>query len=67
VRTTEKRVEIDVEASKPGRGAYVCYNSECVKLAAKKKNLERSLKIAVPSDFKDQLIKFLDAKNRAAS
>ena len=67
VRTPEKRVEIDANARMPGRGAYVCYKRICFELAVKRKSLERSLKISVPAEFKDQLLKFLDGKNRTAS
>jgi hypothetical protein len=33
-----------------GRGAYVCANAECVRVAEKKKALQRALKVAVPAE-----------------
>ena len=37
------RAEIDIGKKKSGRGAYICRNMECIKMAAKKKSLERQL------------------------
>lgn len=38
-----------------GRGAYVCKNAECVKLAKKKKSLSRSLKSPIDDELYSQL------------
>lgn len=37
---------IDNEKKKFGRGAYVCKNEKCIKLAMKKKAFERHLKVS---------------------
>lgn len=37
------RAEIDIGKKKSGRGAYICRDMECIKMAAKKKSLERQL------------------------
>lgn len=37
-------VMADPEKKRFGRGAYICRNPECVRLAAKKKGLERHFK-----------------------
>ena len=34
-----------------GRGAYICRKSECIRLAAKKKGLERHLKSPVSAEI----------------
>ena len=43
VRSPEGVLSIDPVGKKPGRGAYVCLNAECLKRAIKQKQLERQL------------------------
>ena len=43
VRSPEGEISLDPTGKKPGRGAYICPNAECLKSARKKKRLERSL------------------------
>lgn len=56
VRTPEKEIMIDLTGKKSGRGAYICYNDECIALAKKKKSLERALEQAI-EDITYQQIK----------
>lgn len=51
VRTPEKELVIDTKGKKSGRGAYLCYNLDCLKLATKKKSLERALEISISKDI----------------
>ena len=44
----------------PGRGTYICRNSECLAKAQKTKGLERSLKRAVPAEIYAQLEQMLN-------
>ncbi|MCS6919117.1 MAG: YlxR family protein [Fimbriimonadales bacterium] len=39
------QVQWDPEQKLPGRGAYLCPNPECFRLALKRKSLERTLKV----------------------
>lgn len=50
VRTPEKEIVIDLNGKKSGRGAYLCYDKECVDLAKKKKSLEKSLESKVSDE-----------------
>ncbi len=43
VRSPEGEISLDPVGKKPGRGAYVCRNPECLKTAIRKKQLERQL------------------------
>jgi predicted RNA-binding protein YlxR (DUF448 family) len=43
VRTTEGEVTLDATGRMNGRGAYLCPNPECLKLAVKRRALDRSL------------------------
>ena len=51
VRSPEGEVSLDSRGKKPGRGAYVCPNEECLKRAIKSKALERALEVKIPEDI----------------
>lgn len=55
IRTTEGEICIDATGRKNGRGAYICPNMDCLKLAVKNRGLERSLKMAIPESVYQQL------------
>jgi len=57
IRTPGGLVEIDFTGKKNGRGAYICNSAECLKLAIKRKSLERSLKTAIPAEVYKELEK----------
>lgn len=61
VRNDEGEFSVDFTGKKPGRGAYVCPNEECLLKAHKSKGLEKSFKSAVPAEvyeeLKEQLLK----------
>ena len=48
-------IELDFTGKKPGRGAYVCRNVECLKKARKTKSLERKFEAQVSSEIYDSL------------
>ena len=60
VRNDEGEFSLDTTGKKPGRGAYICKNIECLEKACKNKGLERSFKQAVPKDLYDELKKQLE-------
>jgi predicted RNA-binding protein YlxR (DUF448 family) len=43
-RSPEGKIGVDAGGKAPGRGAYICADLECVKLAKKKNALARALK-----------------------
>lgn len=47
VRTPEKDVIIDIRGKQSGRGAYLCYDIDCIMLAKKKKSLEKALEASL--------------------
>lgn len=55
VLSPENLLSVDVTGRKAGRGAYVCKSIDCLKLARKKKGLDRSLKHEVPEPIWDEL------------
>jgi predicted RNA-binding protein YlxR (DUF448 family) len=55
VRSPEGEISLDFKGKKPGRGAYVCPNADCLKKAIRSKALERALASAIPEDIYDAL------------
>ena len=48
VRSPEGEVSLDLIGKKPGRGAYICRNIECLKKARKTKRHARVLECEIP-------------------
>ncbi len=63
VRTPEMMIEVDRKGKKSGRGAYICLNSECLKISQKKKSLDRALESKVSDDIYQMLQVEIDQAN----
>ena len=50
VRSPEGEVSLDFRGKKPGRGAYVCPDPECLKRARKSRALERAFSAPLPDE-----------------
>ena len=48
-----RQVALDPHQRLPGRGAYLCPDPECFRLAVKRKSLERALKAKVDTSLLD--------------
>ncbi|MBR2527248.1 MAG: YlxR family protein [Blautia sp.] len=57
LRTEAGGIGLDDTGRKNGRGAYLCRNPECFRLAKKNHGLERSLKMPIPDEIYDSLEK----------
>lgn len=55
VKPKEGDIAIDPSGKMAGRGAYICKDMECLKIAKKNKKLERSLKIGISEEVYGQL------------
>lgn len=55
VRSPEGEISLDFRGKKPGRGAYVCPNMECLKRVRNAKALERAFSTQIPADVFDAL------------
>ncbi len=55
VRSPEGEISLDFRGKKPGRGAYVCPDAECLKKARKSRALERAFSAAIPPEVYDAL------------
>lgn len=50
VRSPEGEVSLDFRGKKPGRGAYVCPDPDCLKKARKSRALERAFSSPLPDE-----------------
>ena len=55
VRSKEGEVSIDLTGKKPGRGAYVCKNMDCLEKAFKTKRLDRNLETKLGDEVHTRL------------
>ena len=51
MRTPTGEVVVDPTGRLPGRGAYVCHDTDCLDIAIKKGALTRALEIPLPETF----------------
>lgn len=65
VRNEEGEFSLDRTGKKPGRGAYICPDVQCLEKAQKSKGLERSFKAAVPKEVYEQLAAQLEEMGHA--
>lgn len=62
VRSPEGEISLDFRGKAPGRGAYVCKNSDCLKKAIKSKALERAFSAQIPREVYDKLNEQMEAE-----
>lgn len=55
VRTVEGDILVDTTSKVNGRGAYICPKLDCLKVAEKKKALQRALEAEIPKDIMEKL------------
>ncbi len=55
VRSPEGDVSLDLTGKKPGRGAYVCRNAECMAKAKKAKRFDRAFSCEIPDEVYDRM------------
>ena len=61
VKSPEGVISMDLRGKAPGRGAYVCRSSECLRRAVKSGALARSFDTAVPAERFEQLEQQMEA------
>lgn len=61
VRSPEGEVSLDPRGKKPGRGAYVCPNAECLRRAVKSRALDRALETKIPDEVMERLAAAMEA------
>ena len=63
VRSPEGEVSLDSRGKKPGRGAYVCSNADCLKRAVKSKALSRAFGVEIPPEILESLSEQVSAQS----
>ena len=61
VRNKEGEISVDLVGKKPGRGAYICKNAECLNKAQKAKRLERAFSTQIEPEIYEIMRRELDA------
>lgn len=61
VKSPDGVISLDFRGKKPGRGAYLCKNAECLARAKKSKALERALETEMPAEVYTQLSEQMEA------
>jgi hypothetical protein len=51
VRSGDGEISIDAHGKKPGRGAYICKNPDCLGHARKKRGLERAFSMKIEDEI----------------
>ena len=59
VRSAAGEVNLDLTGRMPGRGAYLCRDTECLRKARKARRLEKEFSQAIPDEVYDRLEKEL--------
>ena len=65
VKSPEGQISLDPSGKKPGRGAYLCLEAECLKKARKQKSLARALDTPIEDCVYEQLAERLEAVCKA--
>ena len=55
VKNNQGEISIDLVGKKPGRGAYICNDPNCLKLAKKAKRLERAFECEISEEIYSRL------------
>lgn len=63
VRNKENIVKIDEKGKESGRGAYICYNMNCLEKAKKTKKLEKSLETKIDENIYLEIEEIIKNKN----
>ncbi len=61
VKSPEGELSLDTTGRKPGRGAYVCPNIDCLRTARKAKRLEKAFSCPIPAEVYDRMEEELQA------
>ena len=63
VKNKENIIKVDENGKEQGRGAYICYNIECLEKAIKAKKLEKALEIKINNEIYEQIKDIIEKKN----
>ena len=62
VKNKDNIIKVDETGKQSGRGAYICYDMECLEKAQKSKKLEKTLEIKIEDEIYEQMKKAIKIK-----
>ncbi len=65
VKSPEGEISVDLTGKKPGRGAYICRNVDCLAKAKKAHSLERAFSCQISEAIYDRLREEIEASEDA--
>ena len=63
VKNKENIINVDEIGKLSGRGAYICYDMECLEKAQKRKGLEKALEIKIEDEIYEKIKSIIEKKN----
>lgn len=61
VKSQDGDISLDKSGKKQGRGAYICYNKECLEKVIKTKKLDKEFEAAISTDIYENLRRDLES------
>lgn len=55
VKSPDGEISLDLTGKKPGRGAYVCRDPNCLKTARKARRFEKAFSCKIPDEIYDHM------------
>ena len=55
VKNKDNIIKVDETGKESGRGAYICYDMECLQKAQKSKRLEKTFEIKIEDEIYEQM------------
>ena len=62
VKNKDNIIKVDETGKQSGRGAYICYDMECLEKAQKRKALEKALEIKIEDEIYEQMKNLIEKK-----
>jgi len=67
VKSPEGEISLDFTGKKPGRGAYICRDTDCLKKVIKSNGLSRAFKSKISEEITEELEKQLKLSETEAT
>ena len=62
VKNKDNIIKVDETGKESGRGAYICYDMNCLEKAQKSKRLEKALEIKIEDEIYEQMKNAIEKK-----
>ncbi len=60
VKNKENQIKVDEIGKESGRGAYICYDMNCLEKAQKSKKLEKALEIKIYNEIYEEIKRVIE-------